>query len=230
MTQKIKFFSEHEFLDMPSPARKHIPEWYKKAEKYTGGKPHINHPQDIGRSTIKACTPFLESYTNGYIIELWQDIEVIYLQGAPLINWNTKPDVIEARDLSSLQGFPIGEESANYSFAWKSPFMIKTPKNYSILVSHPFNRLDLPFTTLTGIVDSDTTVTGGNIPFMLKKGFEGIIPKGTPIAQIIPFKRNSWESEKDSSLLKESKRLTSIYRSSVSGVYKKIAWHKKEYN
>ena len=32
---------------------------------------------------------------------------------------------------------------------------------------------------------------------MLKEEFTGIIPKGTPLAQIIPFKRESWSMETD---------------------------------
>ena len=33
------------------------------------------------------------------------------------------------------------------------------------------------------------------IPQQIEEGFEGIIEEGTPILQIIPFKRESWKAE-----------------------------------
>jgi len=93
---------------------------------------------------------------------------------------------------------PAGHDEDHY--AWKSLFNIQTPKGYSILISHPHNRFDLPFTTLSGIVDSDMTMARGNLPFFLKSGFEGIIPVGTPIYQVMPFKRENWQSEHDKSI------------------------------
>jgi len=61
-------------------------------------------------------------------------------------------------------------------------------------VTHPVNRFDLPFTTLTGLVDTDlyrmissTFRRSGEIP-----GFQGVLPKGTPVAQCLPVKRDLW--------------------------------------
>jgi hypothetical protein len=34
-----------------------------------------------------------------------------------------------------------------------------------------------------------------NSPFIIKSGFEGIIEKGTPMFQVIPFKRADWQAE-----------------------------------
>ena len=48
---------------------------------------------------------------------------------------------------------------------------------------------------MPGIVDTDTYKASVNFPFVLNEPdtFEGLIPAGTPIAQVIPFKRESWE-------------------------------------
>ena len=47
---------------------------------------------------------------------------------------------------------------------------------------------------MPGIVDTDKYVAPVNFPFVINDPkFEGLISKGTPIAQIIPFKRNSWK-------------------------------------
>jgi hypothetical protein len=44
------------------------------------------------------------------------------------------------------------------------------------------------------VVDTDTYTSPVNFPFTLNDPkFEGLIPAGTPIAQVIPFKREQWE-------------------------------------
>jgi hypothetical protein len=50
------------------------------------------------------------------------------------------------------------------------------------------------FTILPGIVDTDQYNAPVNFPFVLNDvTYEGLIPAGTPMAQVIPFKRESWE-------------------------------------
>jgi hypothetical protein len=50
---------------------------------------------------------------------------------------------------------------------------------------------------MSGIIDTDSDlfVTWGQLPFFIRKGFTGIIPCGTPLYQIIPFQRDSWQTE-----------------------------------
>jgi hypothetical protein len=63
------------------------------------------------------------------------------------------------------------------------------------LVTHPVAYPNLPFKVITGIVDTDKLDTLINTPLIFKKGFTGILEKGTPIFQIIPIFRSNWESE-----------------------------------
>jgi hypothetical protein len=63
--------------------------------------------------------------------------------------------------------------------------------------------------------------------------FEGdrkIIPMGTPVCQVIPFKRDEWESEvlPLEPFLKE-KATFSVLRI-IGRSYKRQFWHKKTYN
>jgi len=62
------------------------------------------------------------------------------------------------------------------------------------LFTHPVNRTDLPFTTLTGLVDCDNFHdTPLNFPARWHDaGFNGVLPKGTPVAQCLPVKREYW--------------------------------------
>jgi hypothetical protein len=104
------------------------------------------------------------------------------------------------------------------------------PDGYSAIVMHPLNRVDLPFITMSGIVDFDKSIHApiGNIPFFIKKGFEGTIPAGTPMFQIIPFKREDWNSENQpySDIFWQEKMKE---RKSIANIYKKKIWQKKSY-
>lgn len=228
--KKIKFASEGGYLVHPQSASKYIPGWYKKAERFVGGKPIINSQTSIGKQTVKSCFPFLDSLTSGYMVELWQDIQVVYENDFPIINWETSPSVVSIRDNSSLQGMPIGDEYFELNFAWDYPFFMETPPGYSVLITHPHNRYDLPFTTMSGVVDADSIMANGSLPFLLKKNFTGIIEKGTPIAQILPFKRESWSSVVDNSLVERSASFRANVHRVVSGWYKKHNWKKKTYS
>jgi hypothetical protein len=56
------------------------------------------------------------------------------------------------------------------------------------------NRFDLPFTTLTGMVDCDRYHDNW-VHFPVHwhdPTFSGVLPKGTPVAQCVPVKRENW--------------------------------------
>jgi hypothetical protein len=229
-TKIIEFATQEEYLNIPQPAKKYVPEWYKKAEKFVKGK-HKVADQDGPSTTIKLCVPFLDSLISGYMVELWQDVEVYKNDsGLARINWATEPKVASQRSSEQMQGFPKPPEYDDQDFTWSFHFCFKTPPGYSVIFTHPLNRLDLPFYTLTGIVDSDEVISDGNIPFILRNDFEGIIPKGTPIIQIIPFKRDNWEARKNNDLIEMGKKVNWLSNSVISGWYKKERWFKKEYN
>jgi hypothetical protein len=77
---------------------------------------------------------------------------------------------------------------------WKYniPWRVKTPPGYSCIFTTPFNRPELPFQPLTGVVDTDSMFQI-NTPFILNlEEGEHLIEAGTPVVQIIPFKREPW--------------------------------------
>jgi hypothetical protein len=72
------------------------------------------------------------------------------------------------------------------------------------------------------------------MPFFVLRGVRGILPAGTPYAQIIPFKREHWESEIDVSLdaeamVAKSKANTAKYRQPDGGVYQREVWERRKY-
>ena len=223
----IKFASNLDFINLPKPAINYIPEWYKKTNV------NINEtPLKIQlHKTFKHCMPFMDGMTAGYIYEIWSDLEIERKSEIPVFYWRSKDhELINAKSDGSagLMETPVGYGKKLYSF--EHNLYIKTPPGYSVLITQPFNRTDLPFYALSGIVDTDThPMFPGSYPVFLKDNFSGMVNKGTPMIQIIPFKRESWKSENDLSLLKEGGISQRMAQSVTEFWYKKNAWFRKSY-
>jgi len=90
-------------------------------------------------------------------------------------------------------------------------------------------NFNLPFITTTGIMDTDKWGIWGNQPFALQSGWEGVIPAGTPIIQVFPFKRDDWKHRIDDSLTKWGNNENIRRTSKLQGYYKNNAWQKKSF-
>jgi hypothetical protein len=234
--KKIKFATsgpQHgtllEYAPTPVPAKSLIPEWYKETKNIKS-----DSAENAIKKNVKDCMPFLDTLMSGYIWTLPSDLYVERVPGKdsePRITMNPEVSYIDTR--SPLQSGKMSVPDGCYDthFVWKHPLHIKTPPGYSILVTHPLNRHDLPFISLSGMVDSDKTMwRPGNYPFFIKKNFEGVIPKGTPVLQIIPIKRDNWVSEDDKSMLDSWSQDAYEVSSILRGWYKKSHWQRKSYN
>ena len=227
--KKIKFFTDSEFVDIPQAAKSVLPDWYKQIPKFHNSekRPRIT-PNGTTNATVKACMPFFDTFLTGYTATLWQDLDVSYEGENPVIAWRTEPEVAGSRGPNPHASFPIPPGCVNWEFTWKNPIIMQTPPGYDLLITHPLNRYDLPFTTLSGVVAGEMLAVG-SLPFYLKEGFEGIIKKGTPIFQIIPIKRESWVSEKDPALSQQGAKFKHDSLSTISGWYKNNIWKRKDY-
>ena len=229
---KIKFYPEsklvEEIIPMPQPSQ--VPLWFKNMPLYEYGATSFNAENGTGNYTGKICIPFTDSFLTGYTFNTWADIQVKIINGQQIITWgHTFKDLEEVTARIPAVDLPIYENFSNYNFSWISHWGIKTPKGYSCIFTHPLNRQDLPFITTTGIMDTDGWGIWGNQPFALRKDFEGIIEAGTPIIQVIPFKREEWQSEKDNSLT-EWANLENMRRASKFRGYYKKYWKRKIFN
>lgn len=218
------------FVDPPEPARKNIPEWYKSAQTDYLKNPIFNDRGRLSNVSVKQCMPFLDSLTAGYIQKTWCDIYIKQTPNGGLdVITSTKPDVLGMRDIPSTKTWK--DEYYGNEFFWKVPYQPVVPKGYSVLVTHPMNRNDLPFTTLSGVIDSDQYFHGpmGNLPFYLKNNFSGMIPKGTPMFQYLPFKRDSWKMTAEG----YSDKIDFLERLQIQkfwGFYKDNFWNRKDYS
>lgn len=224
---KIITFSTNNTIEpeyYPESADKSIPDWYKKLESYIGGE---KKPTGEGGTsgTIKKCMPVFDSITTGYIIKLPADVFVKTVDGVPYYEW-ANFGLIQFHPVEQAPTHPVAN---GFTYPkWINPWAIKTPKGYSTLFVQPFHR-PAPFTILPGIVDTDAYTAPVNFPFVLNNPkFEGIIPAGTPIAQVIPIKRDKWQMQSNTNF-EEHQRVMVRLQSKMFDRYKTLFWNKKEY-
>jgi hypothetical protein len=231
------FDKEAELLfEMPKPAAKSIPGWYKDmavhmdGEKTTGLSKTTNVVSNL---TLKGCSPFLDALTSGYMFELPFDIEFRRNeQGMINIRWATNVNYIGSHGPDQAPGLPGPVGGSESLLKWRPGWRIITPKGYSALFTHPLNRHDLPFRTFSGVVDTDMYELGVEFPFQLLNNIEEdifILKKGTPICQVIPFKREDWKSEEVPFDEDANKKNGFKLKSEIVRSYKRQFWQKKNY-
>lgn len=230
MFRLIRFFAEKKYLGLGKPVnlKNQVPQWYKDAELT-----YIDPESGEETGGLKKCVPYLDAMISGYALTTPCPIYVSENENGELqLDWDG-PDSLNSfimerpKESGNTMPRPAGHYPNHLVFS--AFWSVKTPKGYSMLMTHPLNRFDLPFTTTSGIIDSDNFSSSGNIPFFVKKGFTGTIPQGTPIVQLIPIKRAKWRSTFDSSLGSEKAVIDDIIRDPETA-YKKVMWEKKEYN
>jgi hypothetical protein len=185
--------------------------------------------------TWKACPAVFDVMGSGYAYKTPSDIE--FFEDAA---GNIQAKVLDERhrnflvDREPLAQFPHPQGYHHKHFAWWADWAVELPEGYSALYTQPFNRFELPFLTTSGIVDNDKVHLPGTMPFFFLKGVTGILPAGTPYAQIIPFKREHWESEIDVSpsleeMEAKNRDNSAKYRRPDGGVYQKEVWERRKY-
>ena len=173
----------------------------------------------------------LDTMMTGYYLRCPVDIYVETVEGGePIFKWrNPREMYITRHSHAAAPTYPHNEHLDPNFLRWLPMWMIETEAGYSSLITHPINRGDLPFVTMTGIIDTDGLIAAGALPFNVKKGFQGIIKRGTPIAQVIPFKRDEWEMEITEVAPKRYWDQSLKLNSQFNGVYKEELWETKKY-
>jgi hypothetical protein len=217
----------------PEPAVKHIPKWYRNLAKFDRSNneitldPQNNLGSDGAQVSTKMCMPFFDATTAGYMYVLEDDLYVnLDKNGKPSLSWSSDLLLVDTRPIIDIV---VPDNCHPVHYGWRMNWYYETPPGYSVLITHPMNRYDLPFYVQSGIVESDIWGLPVFIAFFLKRNFHGVIPKGTPIMQIIPFKRDDWELEVINSdeELDKHQLMAENRRSMLYGYYKKTAWRKK---
>lgn len=221
---KVNFYCSEELLGAipnPVPSIKKAPDYFKKI------KPQIDHnPQN---STVKRCLPFLDAMSCGFIIPLWCDVSVFARNGELQINFPQnfmKQVTLESHSNEQIPDHPLSKKTyGNIPLKWSNPWVVETEPGVSCLFTAPLNHLETRFKILDGIVDTDTYYNNVNFPFLWTGGDgEFLIPKGTPLVQVIPFRRE--DQEINISLLDEKRKTKTmaILGTRVKNAYREEFW------
>jgi hypothetical protein len=186
-------------LPRPTIASAATPDWLKKLPASVASE--VLAGADV--RTVKQCPPFIDAMHAGIVFPLLADVRV---QKGGEFSWDWElPVQQEVRTSRSPIGIHVPEQATGYPGVDSGQFVIKfnnfwtveLPPGWSMLFTHPVNRTDLPFLTLTGLVDCDTFNAGFvHFPALWTDAeFEGELKAGTPVAQAWPVQREALELE-----------------------------------
>jgi hypothetical protein len=178
-------------LPRPVYARGMLPDWLRAMP----AKAHSDiHRREI--RTVKQCPPFVDAMAYGVSILLPCDVTVD--RGSFSWAWNIPEPSTSGHPRAPLSfhvaaQFPDaplardGQAAIKFNSFWT----IELEPGWSLFATHPVNRDDLPFRTITGLVDADRFHDGGiNFPTVwTQPEFSGLLPKGTPVAQVFAVPR-----------------------------------------
>lgn len=181
----------------PKPAKKFLPDWWKDI------------PLMDGRGyTVKACPSFPDYFSQGYVLPLWGDVKLKNLKKEQIYtvdsdnfvsNWSDHSD----RQLLNHADVFINNKEINHIFKADSPWRIITPPGYSVLQLPMFYHFNKNFTSIPGIIDTDT-YHEANVQ-ILTYSEEVYIERGTPLCVYIPFKRTKYNFSFDTATKDELK-------------------------
>jgi hypothetical protein len=178
----------------PVPAAQGLPDWFRAMpqQAFSGV---IGGEDD----TVKRCPAFVDAMTCGFLIPLFCDLVVENgefswdsdLPPGGSVDYARSP--IGFHDAGQVAGTPLFDAD-RFLIKFHNLWTIEAPSGYSLFITHPANRFDLPFTTITGWVDCDRYCDAWiHFPAHWRdEGFSGVLPKGTPVAQCIPVRREPW--------------------------------------
>ena len=190
----------------PVLAKKYKPDWW-------GAMP----ANDINRGsvvegTLKIC-PAMHDFLNiGWLLVSNYDIKVVHdkdLGTCKAIFDVAKNEQGVAIPSHPKEQFGTGKDyQFNYhtnndeiydAFKVRNSWSIKLPTGYSMMYLDPFLWQNKDFKAWNGVIDADKhfnfLTENSNIIMYPKHGNDFVIKKGTPLVQVIPFKRDEWTAE-----------------------------------
>ncbi|MFC2967996.1 hypothetical protein [Acidimangrovimonas pyrenivorans] len=181
-------------LPRPQPAGRMLPDWLRAMPS------EVAAPSLGGERvrTLKHCPPLIDALSLGVLIPLATDLTV---EGGE-VAWDWDPPVLaDAQIARAPVGLHVPEQATGAPLRlavgavlkFMNFWTLEAPEGWSLLFTHPLNREDLPFRTLSGVVDCDLFRDGYvHFPALWQEaGFSGVLPKGTPVAQVIAIPRDA---------------------------------------
>jgi|TARA_B100000212_G_scaffold3576_2_gene2652 hypothetical protein len=189
---KIQFVSMWEGMPeelYPQPSRLEYPKWFKDMPILTDGQKKY----DRG-GTVKRCPSFIEWFGQGYLLKMWAD--VVLNNSDEGWGWRT-PDSEHSWDRHPKEQFEdyLPHDRVNVVYKCRSPWKVLTPPGwscYELPLLFDYNR---DWEVMAGINGTDTFFEWNTTICLFGDKKEIFIPRGTPISQIVPFKRKKLKPE-----------------------------------
>ena len=183
------------------PSSKSGRDWWEKLKSFFTIERHITEDKIVidEYSTFKYCPGVFDFTTCGYMVRWIHDME-FYISNDGAISWNLPPMIpskwVLPHEPRQHEGCPISKGDGGHNIIKvQTPFLIETPKNWSVLFCKPFYSFNNYFDQCPGILDADQkhySCHAVNVFFRFNVRDKVIKFKaGDPIIQLIPFKRIS---------------------------------------
>jgi hypothetical protein len=215
---KIEFMcSEDDFgaIARPTPAGKVIPGWYKALS-----------PADQGQGvyTMKRCVPLLEAMSTGWILSAPVDITFNVSSDRVDTLSHYPKQLVSSHAAVQVKGSPWEHRVVlKIDTLWSA----KTSPGWSCLYTRPLNRVSPDIEPFSGVVDTDTFHQNIVVPLYTPHR-EGTftLEKGTPLVQVIPFRRERLASDIRVPTKSEGAAMRVQYNAVLSqaGWYRKFIW------
>lgn len=144
-----------------------------------------------------------------------------------------RDDAVDEHNVAQIGGksphkklYPLSDHTMKF----RNPWVIETSKGWSVHIKNPPNRFENLLELYEGVVDTDEYLSNINLPFFWKGTEVGefLIPKGTPIAQVIPFKREKCDLRVGKIDTEQRDRIQARLGTRITDVYKQEFWHKRK--
>jgi hypothetical protein len=228
-------------IDPPTPITKTNLKWWNSiANQYSpelgvGKEPSFYVKKHRDGGTAKSCPAIADAIGHGYV--MYSGIDVYFDA--------TEPE-IKAQRVMGVPQDEAGEHILHRNADWQTDgvlttpvgfhpqtfkldpmYAIRTDPGYSVIVTSLFYRDDLPWRFMDGIVDTDTFTIYDHVSFWVKDGFKGVVKQGTPMYQIIPFKREEFNMIMEPYDAEKQVAQSHAVYSTFTQAYKKHFWKRK---
>lgn len=186
-----------DLLPRPVPARAALPDWLRRMPARAASALHTEPVR-----TVKQCPPFVDAMAHGFVLPLPCDVHVndgriTWDWPIPKLGAALHPRApIAFHAPAQLAGSPFHDPD-QVAIKFNCFWTVALEPGWSLLALHPINRADLPFRLLSGLVDADRFHDVGILfpAIWTDRSFAGVLPRGTPVAQCVPVRRDPLDLE-----------------------------------
>jgi hypothetical protein len=178
----------------PKPIQKFIPDWWKKLPT----KKTMHNLDETNFGNIKVCPSFTDYFSHGFVVPMWVDSYLYYDEERDQYKWRTSTDDFKwhihsnEQYISDVSHKFMGKDSY-FVFKIQCPWKIITKKGYVLYQLPTFYEFNEDFSVVPGVLDT-SVYNELNIQVLIHSTKKEIfIPRGTPLAHYIPFKKEKIE-------------------------------------